>query len=76
MFVLPWKVWQDADGRPTLRETDVLIGGQGDSIPFETARTLGLVTKDGTAREPRRGRARPTDEPEPDEPQEDATDGQ
>lgn len=62
MFVLPWKLWIDpADGNPTQRETDVLLGGQGDSIPIVQARALGLINADGTPHEPRRGKSTKAD---------------
>jgi hypothetical protein len=80
MWTLPWKVWLDEDGKPTQRETDVLVGGQGDRILEHDARALGLINADGTPREPRRGKSTKPDEPDetatPDETQEDAGDGQ
>jgi len=64
MITLPWKVWIDEDGKPTQRETPILLGGQGARIPTAEAEALGLINADGTLHEPRRGKSTTTEEAE------------
>lgn len=63
MWTSPWRIYTDEKRTEILNATDegaVLLCGEWDTIPVETARRLGLVDTDGNNHSPQAIKAKRT----------------